>query len=317
MDKFLVDRIQRTVDNYRLAKEELRNDGDVINHFASLVFSHYEKRIPVERVKEIRKSIKSRTTIMSPFRGDTLNILSLLIATVDKEKEEELIEDMYETMEILEEEGFSSCSYLALSAFTISKYKKYKDKRDIISKIKELYIILKEKYSNITNEDDYLLCTLWVINNIEADTVDDFIENIFEHIADSHIRSKNGVQGLANAIILNGSSGEMYRSMEFMLQLQKRNIKIANQFLPLVGVVSNYNPRRNADIVEGVIEYLCDEEGEYEYYLDKGFRTIIAIVIISFCTMSNKKRYIDELLAQGILSFINSKNKGIFEEVLY
>ena len=31
----------------------------------------------------------------------------------------------------------------------------------------------------------------------------------------------------------------------------------------------------------------------------------------------DKKRYIDELLAQGILSFINSKNKGIFEEVLY
>ncbi len=317
MDKFLVDRIQITVENYRLAKEELRNDGDIINHFASLVFSHYEKEIPVERVKDIRKKIKSDTTIMSPFRGDTLNILSLLIATVDNEKEEELIEDMYEIIENLEEQGFSSGSYLALTAFTISKYCRGKEKNDIISKIKELYIILKEKYSNITNDDDYLLCTLWVINNIQADTVDDFIENIFDHIADSHIRSKNGVQGLANAIILNGSSGEMYRTMEFMLQLQKRNIKIANQFLPLLGVISNYNPRRNVDIVEGVIEYLCDEEGEYEYYIDKGFRTIISIVITAFCTMTDKKRYIDELLAQGILSFINSKNKGIFEEVLY
>lgn len=317
MDKFLVDRIQMTVDNYRLAKEELRNDGDIINHFAALVFAHYEKEIPVERIKEIRKKIKLETTMMSPFRGDTLNILSLLIGTVDREIEENLIQDIYETMEILEEEGFLSGSYLALTAFTISKYTRYKDKKEIILSIKQLYIILKEKYSNITNEDDYLLCTLWVINNIQVDTVDDFIENIFNHIADSHIRSKNGVQGLANAIILNGSSGEMYRSMEFMLQLQKRNIKIANQFLPLVGVLTNYNPRKNADVVEGVIEYLCDEEGEYEYYIDKGFRTIIAIVIISFCTVANKKRYIDELLAQGVLSFINSKNKGIFEEVLY
>ena len=301
MDKFLVDRIQMTVDNYRLAKEELRNDGDIINHFAALVFSHY----------------KSATTMMSPFRGDTLNILSLLIGTVDNDNEQEIIEDMYETMEMLEEEGFLSGSYLALTAFTISKYCKYKDKKEIIKKIKELYIILKEKYSNITNDDDYLLCTLWVINNIQADTVDDFIENIFNHIADSNIRSKNGIQGLANAIILNGSSGEMYRTMEFMMQLQRRNIKIANQFLPLLGVITNYDPRRNVDIVEGVIEYLCDEEGEYEYYIDKGFRTIIAIVIIAFCTMTDKKRYIDELLAQGILSFINSKNKGIFEEVLY
>lgn len=317
MDRFLVDRIQTTIDNYRIAKEELRNDGDVINHFASLIFSHYEKEIPFERIKEIRKNIKSATTILSPFRGDTLNIISLLIATVDNEKEEKLIEDMYETMEILEEEGFLSGSYLALTAFTISKYCKYKEKRDIIKKVKELYIILKEKYNDITNEDDYLLCTLLVINNVQLGTVDDFIENIFEHIATSNIRSKNGVQGLANAIILNGSLGEMYRTMEFMLYLEKRNIKIANQFLPLIGVVANYNPRKNVDIVEGVIEYLCDEEGEYEYYIDKGFRNIIAIVIVAFCTITDKKRYIDELLAQGVLSFINSKNKGIFEEVLY
>lgn len=317
MDRFLVDRIQTTIDNYRIAKEELRNDGDVINHFASLIFSHYEKEIPFERIKEIRKNIKSATTILSPFRGDTLNIISLLIATVDNEKEEKLIEDMYETMEILEEEGFLSGSYLALTAFTISKYCKYKDKRDIIKRVKELYIILKEKYNDITNEDDYLLCTLLVINNVQLGTVDDFIENIFEHIATSNIRSKNGVQGLANAIILNGSLGEMYRTMEFMLYLEKRNIKIANQFLPLIGVVANYNPRKNVDIVEGVIEYLCDEEGEYEYYIDKGFRNIIAIVIVAFCTITDKRRYIDELLAQGVLSFINSKNKGIFEEVLY
>ena len=57
MDKFLADRIQLTVDNYRLVKEELRNDGDIINHFASLIFSHYEREIPIYRVKEIRKNI--------------------------------------------------------------------------------------------------------------------------------------------------------------------------------------------------------------------------------------------------------------------
>ena len=138
MDKFLVDRIQMTVDNYRLAKEELRNDGDIINHFAALVFSHYEKEIPVERIKEIRKNIKSATTMMSPFRGDTLNILSLLIGTVDNDNEQELIEDIYETMDMLEEEGFLSGSYLALTAFTISKYCKYKDKKEIIKKNKRI-----------------------------------------------------------------------------------------------------------------------------------------------------------------------------------
>ena len=108
MDKFLIDRIQTTIDNYRLAKEALRNDGDIINHYASLVFSHYEREIPVARVKEIRKYIKATTPRLSPFRGDALNIISLMIAVIDRDNQEEFIEDMYDTMEILEEEGFIS-----------------------------------------------------------------------------------------------------------------------------------------------------------------------------------------------------------------
>ena len=316
MEKFLVDRIDRTVDNYRLAKEYLKNDGDILNHFASLVFSHYEKEIPIDRIKEIRKEIKAATPRMSPFRGDILYIISLLIATTDKEIQQEIIENMFSAMEKLEENGFRPCSHLVLTAYVIGRYGSAREQDEIVYKLKESYILLKEKYNNITNEDDYLLCALWSINNIEMKVVNDFIENVYDHVADYNVRTKNGVQGLSNAIILNGSSGQMYRNMEFLLQLQKRGIKIANQFLPLVGVLSNTNPRRTVDLVEGVIEDLCDKEAEYEFYLDKGFRTIIAVVIVSFCTISDKRRYIDELLAHGVISFINSKNKGIFEEAL-
>ncbi|MBM6839240.1 DUF4003 family protein, partial [Clostridium saudiense] len=150
---------------------------------------------------------------------------------------------------------------------------------------------------NITQEDDYLVCALWALNDIEAEVINDFVDNVFDHIADANIRSKNGIQGLANAILLNGSSGHMYRSVEFIQQLEKRDIKLANQFLPLIGVLYNINPRRNVDLVEGIIDELCDQEYEYEYYIDKGFRTIIAISIIAFCNDSEKKIYVDELLA--------------------
>lgn len=316
MDKFLFDRIGQTIENYRDAKMGLRNDGDVINHFASLVFAHYEKDIPVDRVKEIRRYIKATTPRMSPFRGDILYVISILLATTTENVEREIIEDMYLTMNMLEESGFASGVHLALTSYTIARYGRGKDKSEIVNRIKEAYSLLKEKYYTITKEDDYLICALWVLNDIEIDLVDDFVENVFEHVADSKIRSKNGIQGLANAILLNGSSGHMYRTMEFILSLQKRDIKIANQFLPLVGMLSNYNPRKNSEIVEGVIEALCDEESEYEFYIDKGFRSIIAIVIVAFCTISEKRRYIDELLAHGIISFIDSKNKGIFAEAL-
>lgn len=315
MENFLRERIELTIENYREAREELRNDGDLLNHYASLVYAHYEKEIPVEKIKEIRKYIKSTSSRVSPFRGDMLYVLSLLIAR-DNLDEKETVEDIYETMELLVEEGFVECDHLALVSFVIVKYGKNKNRIEVIRKTKEVFYLMKEKYTNITKEDDYLVCALWALNDIEVETIDEFIDTVFDQIGKLNIKSKNGVQGLANAIILNGSSGSMYRTMEFILQLEKREIKLAHQFLPLLGVLSNVAPRKYADMVEGVIEVLCEEEYEYEYYMDKGFRTIIAIVIVSLCTISEKRRYIDELLGHGVYCFIKSKNSGIFSEVL-
>ena len=315
MENFLQERIELTIKNYREAKEDLRNDGDLLNHYASLVYAHYEKEIPVERVKEIRKYIKSTSSRISPFRGDMLYLLSLLIA-VDNLDEKETINDIYETMDLLVEEGFNECDHLVLTAFVIVKYGKNKKRIEVIKKTKEVFYLLKEKYYNITKEDDYLVCALWALNDIEVETIDEFIDTVFDQIGKLKIKSKNGVQGLANAIILNGSSGHMYRTMEFILQLENREIKLAHQFLPLLGVLSNVTPRKYADMVEGVIELLCEEEYEYEYYMDKGFRTVIAIVIVAFCTISEKRRYIDELLGHGVYCLIKSKNQGVFSEVL-
>ena len=84
----------------------------------------------------------------------------------------------------------------------------------------------------------------------------------------------------------------------------------------MLGVLSNRNIRKTVDLIEGVVDSLCEEEGEYEYFMDKGFRSIIAIIIISFAQIEEERCYIDELLAQGVYCLIKSKNKGMFKEGL-
>ena len=315
MEKLLKDRIYMNIDNYRNAKMNLRNDGDLINHFASLVFTHHEKEIPFERVKEIRKYIKASSSRVSSFRGDILYILSLLIALEEGDKKE-LIADIYKVEQILKEEGFNECDYLVLTSFVLAKYGKKSDKHKVSKKMKEVFILLKEKYYNITGEDDYLVCALWALNDIDVRTIDEFIETIYNYMTNLNIKSKNGIQSLTNAIMLNGSSGHMYKTIEFILQLEKQDIKIAQQFLPLLGMLSNRDIRKTINLIEGVINTLCEEESEYEYYMDKGFRSIIAITLISFTTINEERNYIDELLAQGVYSLIKSKNKGMFVEAL-
>ena len=79
MENFLDKTIKLTINNYRAAKFELRNDGDLINHLASLIFTHKNTDIPFDKVKLIRKYIKANTSRISPFRGEFLYILSLSV----------------------------------------------------------------------------------------------------------------------------------------------------------------------------------------------------------------------------------------------
>ena len=75
-------------------------------------------------------------------------ILSLLIALEDK-NEKELISDIYEVEEILKDEGFNECDHLVLTSFVLAKYGKNKNKHIVAKKMKEVFILLKEKYYNI------------------------------------------------------------------------------------------------------------------------------------------------------------------------
>ena len=315
MEKLLNDRVYLTIDNYRSSKVELRNDGDLINHFASLIYAHYKREIPFEKVKEIRKYIKSTSSRMSSFRGEILYILSLLLA-LDDDFDYKFIEEIYATMDLLKDEGFKDCGYLALTAFVIARYGKNKDKRKSYLQNEGSICSIKEKYYNITGEDDYLVCALWALNDIEVDTIREFIDTIYDHMSEINIKSKNSIQGLTNAIMLNGSSGHMYRTIEFMIQLEKRGIKFEDQFLPLIGLLTNRDVRKTVSLIEEVTDKLIEEESEYEYYMDKGFRTVISLCIIFFANNFEERKYIDELLALGVYCFIKSKNKGMFAEAL-
>ena len=74
--------------------------------------------------------------------------------------------------------------------------------------------------------------------------------------------------------------------------------------------------QRYVDKVEMVIDYLCEVESQYEFYMDRSFRAFIAIMLIEFSKEVEEERYLEELLSMGVYSFLVSKNQGVFSEVL-
>lgn len=316
MNKNIKEICDTTVKNYRYAIQNLRYDGDYINHFSALLNGYYNKNIHDNEVKEVRGYIKNNTSKMSVFRGDMLYILSLLICVSDKDNIE-MCDNILETFDLLLDNGFKECEYLILVAFSIVRYIDRDDRIIIIKRTRHIFNIIKQKYGNLTKEDDYLLCSLLAINGFEFDCMAEYMDSIFNYMHDLKLFSNNGIQCLTNSILLNNNKNTPDKVSELIVSLEENDLKIGYQFLQLLGVmIENQDIKASINDIKEIIEYLCDEESEYNFYIDKDFRNMIALVI-AFRDKDNKNmKYVDELLAFGTYSFLVSKNQGMLNEVL-
>ena len=305
----------RTVNNYKILRDEFRFDGEYINHFASIVYSNAKMDISNENVKSIRRKIKDKTSRMSCFRGDILYMLSFLIAK--QENIESFTDEVINTYDEMIEQGFNESQYLVMSSYAFVKYGNAKDKSSNIIRMRDIYKEMKLKYNNVTNEEDYLECALLSINGDSKEKIQRYMDKTINSIMDLDMFSKNGAQGLTIALLLNKNNHAMERSQQLLLEFEKRDIRISHQFLPFIGSAAGINkPEKYCDEVNEVIEYLCSAEYEYGFFMDRSFRVFIALSIIEISKDKKQERYLEELLAMSIYSFIVSKNQGLLAEVL-
>ncbi|MEO2683399.1 DUF4003 family protein, partial [Clostridium butyricum] len=226
-------------------------------------------------------------------------------------------DSILETFDMLIDERFKESEYLVLSAFSIARYIDKSDRLITIKRTKHIFNIIKQKYGNLTKDDDYLLCTLLAVNGLEFECMTEYMDFIFNYMHDLKLFSNNGIQCLTNSILLNSNENTPDKISKLLVALEENELKIGYQFLQLFGVmVENQDIEKSICDIKKIIEYLCDEESEYNFYIDKDFRNMIAFVIAFTESGNTEKKYVDELLAFGTYSFLVSKNQGIINEVL-
>lgn len=315
MEKKLKEICDRTIYNYRKFREEFRFDGDYTNHFAAIIYANFKKEIPLKKIKKIRTTIKEKTSRMSSFRGDILYMLSFLIA--EEENEDFFIKKMLIIYDELIEMGFKDSKYLTLAAYALIKHGKEEDMFDFEMRMCDIFKSMKEEYDNLTNEEDYLECALLSLVCKDKNIVNQYLKNNFDTLMELNMFSKNSVQGLIIALLLNRNNSTIIRTKQLLLQFEEEGIKISHQYLPFLGIAAGkYHPKEYCNKINEVIDYLCSEEYEYENYMDKSFRVLIAISLIAFSNRDKNEKFLQELLSISVYSFIVSKNQGLIEEVL-
>lgn len=304
------------IENYRYAVQNLRYDGDYINHFGALTSGYKRMKIKDDRVKAIRSLIKRKTMNMSPFRGDALYILSFLLVENDLDSEN-FTDELLDTFDELVKENFIECGHLVIAAYSITKYADKKERKKICKRMKDIFNIIKQKYGSCTKQDDYVLCALIALENIKCNDIYEQMERIFNYLKKLDLFNNNELQGLTNSIILNKAEELIEPISKLIIKLEDNDLKIGNQFLQLLAF---FNDESTIDDtiykIKEILKYLSDEEAEYYFYIDKDFRNMIAVIIAFMYNNKKDVKYVDEMLAFGVYSFLVSKNQGILNEVL-
>lgn len=302
------------INNYKKIKEEFRYDGESLNHFASLIYADSREEIPTKKIKSIRTIIKNCTSRMSSFRGDILYMLSFLIAKEDDEKQ--YISDVIATYDELTEVGFQDSENLVLAAYAIVKHALPSEKQKTIKNMMEIYKGMEINYKNITNEEDYLECALLALSGLDKDKSVNYMESSFNSVVKLNLFSKNSIQGFIMALLLNKNNPEFNSIQELLLEFQKQDIKVCHRTLALLGITAGDGDAKTyVDKVKEGIDYICSEDYEYEYYMDKSFRTFIVVSLIEVSKKGQKEKFLNELIAMVVYLFITSKKQCVISQM--
>ncbi|WP_297637864.1 DUF4003 family protein [uncultured Clostridium sp.] len=312
----LLDICNSVMDSYKLVKDGLRFDGEYINHFASLVFGGHLEEIDLEKIKKIRKYIKNETSQLSSFRGDMLYLISILIS---REENYSFFSDrLIKVSEEMQDVGFKESKGLTLAAYAICKHGNLDLDYKIYNNTKLIYDLLKKEFKEITDENDYLVCALLGIKcakeNEDAKETGEFVEYMFNYLLSLENYSKNHLQMLATSLLLNTNIESQFEVKELIESFKEQGLTVGNEVLGIIGAANRTDSiERYIFKVREVIEYICDEEGAYLYYMDKNFRVLIGITIVEYFNKqqdSEYNKYLEELLAFSIYSFSIKNNNG-------
>lgn len=307
MNISLKNKIDKLAMTYKYTEENLRYDGNLINNFTSIIYSGTDKDLDYKLIKDIRKYISSKTPWFSSFRGNSLYMLSVLLSV------EENWTDTFEKVAFWEEnlrkEGLREGTYLVMSSWVLAKsIGEDEDNQDILQRVVGFYKFIKKNYENITSSDDYLVCVFLAIANVSPLEYKTTLDYVLKDLKNGEYTSNNGAQGLANALTMDGDECERnLNGARFIIDsCEKSGYSISNHYMSIVGITTLFikDVKGFLQEVEEVINYLS-QFNEYNFYMDKSFKYIIAIITVLYDKKINRV-----LLNSIIACCINDELEG-------
>lgn len=279
MKKRYKEKAEKMIQYYGELKKEYWFENDKVRHIIALNYSMEDRELDLTQIEAMKKHIKNKTNIFSPFRGIPMifALSGLLCATSDTPKNK--FDSLLNNEKILRDAGFNHSSYLPIALYALSSFCKEDDISKYANKAMDIYKEMKKKHPVLTSGDDYAFAILLASTDNSRSLLDDY----YDALTDRGFYISNGLQMLSHILVLsNKHIRDVVNHCEYIYnKLKDNNFKVAADYYPAIGLVCLLDIEKNVlatDLID-VASYLRSQK-KYKW-LENGMLVLLASAIIA------------------------------------
>lgn len=307
------------VENYSLLKAAFKWDHNLINYFGALMAVGEKKQVDTEEIKEIRKYIKSNTTVFSQFRGMNELLVALMIWL--EPGAERVFDRTIEIYDSLKNSGFKGGTYLPMAAIILAKNETKKSVESMIFRMHEFYDGMKEQHFFLTGQDDYVFAALLAATELVPSTTLKLIEDFYRDLHSNGFSKGNALQSLSHVLAIGDEPYD--KKLEKTIRVNKafasKGYKFRDYTMSNLGVLAllTNDPESLVDEVLEVSDWLKTQKGFGGFSLDKKTRTILASSLIAYQYMDDSEVTFEKaVLANSIQTLIIAQQVAMSAAVI-
>ena len=283
MELELKSKVDLMVENYHKLKGGFTWETNLIKQFAAMTYAIKDRRVEIDKIREIKDYIKSETSWISSFRGINNFVLANLLSL--EEDYRGLFSKIQHVYEKMKDAKFSSSVYLPLAAFTIAKETEIGDIEYRINRMRDFYDQMKKNHFWLTSQDDYVFAAVLATTELNVSDTSQKIEACYSLLNNKGLYKGNDLQTLSHILALGEEAVEIKcdKAIAIYNSLVENKCKLQYKGLATLGLVTllTVDVDRIAGEIKEVYDYIYDKDGYGFWSLDKGTRAMLAAALVS------------------------------------
>lgn len=315
MNSELLKKTDLLAENKNLIRKGFIWDHYLLHIVAASVFTGKNKTADVDKMKECRKLLRNKKSILSYFRGNSeLFIVSKMAVSADPEK---YLDDVVGTYDKLQSGKILGSTYRVLAAAIICDAGKAAEADAVVEKTNAIMKGMKASHPFITTDEDTCLAVLLAMTNKSVDSILYELEETFKIIKKKFPFADNSAYSLSQVITTYEGTYENKcdKALELYNSLKNIGAKYGWGY-ELASLGTLLAVKKNSDDIAAevaeVADYLRTKKGFGSFYLTKRNRLMYAAMLVSEVYADDNSTVdasvvggsITEVIAQQIAIFI-------------